>query len=121
MRCGCTANLNGRGKPYTHITPDVADILLFKRRSPRATHKLLDIWLDDATSSGIHGMRQFAIMMRRDIAAMRDAICEPWSNGQVGGQINRLKKVKRFMYGRAGLDLLRIRMLPFHRRSDHRD
>jgi transposase len=42
--------------------------------------KPLDIWLDEATSSGIDGMRQFAMTIRRDIAVMRNAICEPWSN-----------------------------------------
>ena len=36
----------------------------------------------------------------------------PWSNGQVEGQINRLKTLKRSMYGRAGVELLRARMLP---------
>ncbi len=72
----------------------------------------LDAWLHDALGSGIHGMRQFAITLRQDIAAVRNAICEPWSNGQTEGQINRLKMLKRAMYGRAGVDLLRARMLP---------
>ena len=35
----------------------------------------------------------------------------PWSNGQTEGQVNRLKMLKRQMYGRANLDLLRIRLL----------
>jgi transposase len=35
----------------------------------------------------------------------------PWSNGQVEGQINRLKQIKRTMYGRASFDLLRKRVL----------
>jgi transposase len=37
---------------------------------------------------------------------------EPWSNGQTEGQINRLKTPKRAMYGRAGVELLRARMMP---------
>jgi len=43
---------------------------------------------------------------------MRNAIAERWSNGQTEGQINRLKTLKRAMYGRAGPELLRARMLP---------
>ncbi len=47
-----------------------------------------------------------------DKAAIRAAIVEPWSNGQTDRQITKLKLVKRQMYGRANLDLLRARMLP---------
>ena len=43
---------------------------------------------------------------------MRHAIAEPWSSGQAEGQINRLKTLKRAMYGRASIELLRARMLP---------
>ena len=72
----------------------------------------LDSWMSDAASSGIHAMRQFAATLRRDLVAVRNAVSEPWSNGQTEGQINRLKTLKRAMYGRAGTDLLRARMLP---------
>jgi hypothetical protein len=71
----------------------------------------LDPWLDDALSSRIHCMREFAIKLRQDAAAVRNAITEIWSNGQVEGQINRLKTLKRAMYGRAGIALLRARMV----------
>jgi transposase len=42
---------------------------------------------------------------------MRAALSEPWSTGQVEGQITRLKYLKRQMYGRAHIDLLRLRVL----------
>ena len=42
---------------------------------------------------------------------MRAAITEPWSNRQVEGQITKLELVKRQMYGRANLDLLRAKLL----------
>ena len=54
----------------------------------------------------------FARTVQRDIDAVRNAITEPWSNGQTEGQINRLKALKRTMYGRAGPELLRARLLP---------
>jgi transposase len=56
------------------------------------------------------GLRLFGI--RKDKAAVAAAIAEPWSNGQVEGQITKLKLVKRQMYGRAKLDLLEARILP---------
>ncbi len=76
------------------------------------TAEKLDAWLEDARKSGIYGMRRFARTLRQDIEAVRNAILEPWSNGQTEGQINRLKTLKRAMYGRAGVELLRARMLP---------
>ena len=72
----------------------------------------LDGWLDDAQSSGVSSIERFARVLHRDIDAVKNAITEPWSNGQAEGQINRLKTLKRAMYGRAGVELLRARMLP---------
>jgi hypothetical protein len=80
----------------------------------------LDNWLSDAAGSGIHAMRQLAATLRQDLAAVRNAITEPWSNGQAEGQINRLKTLKRVMYGRASVELLRARMLPLPTLGDHR-
>ncbi len=58
------------------------------------------------------GMSSFAKGVAADKAAISAAIVEPWSNGQTEGQITKLKLVKRQMYGRANLDLLRARLLP---------
>jgi transposase len=72
----------------------------------------LNQWFDDAQSSGVSSMERFARLLHRDIDAVKNAITEPWSNGQADGQINRLKTLKRAMYGRAGVELLRARPLP---------
>jgi transposase len=72
----------------------------------------LDGWIADATKCGIRAMEQFAKALKRDFEAVRNAIIEPWSNGQTEGQINRLKMLKRAMYGRPGVELLRARLLP---------
>jgi transposase len=74
----------------------------------------LSVWIADAARSGIFALQRFAKTLRRDADAVRNAISEPWSSGQVEGQINRLKTMKRAMYGRAGRELLRARMLPLH-------
>jgi transposase len=55
----------------------------------------------------------------QDIDAVRNALTESWSNGQTEGQINRLKVLKRAMYGRASTELLRARMLPVPLPSEH--
>jgi transposase len=72
----------------------------------------LDIWMADAHAAGFPALQRFAQMMRRDIEAVRNAVRERWSNGQTEGQINKLKTLKRAMYGRAGIELIRARMLP---------
>ncbi|MCP4380579.1 MAG: transposase, partial [Hyphomicrobiales bacterium] len=53
----------------------------------------------------------FANGIARDMAAVRAAITEPWSNGQTEGQITKLKLVKRQMYGRGKIDLLEARLI----------
>jgi transposase len=72
----------------------------------------LDRFLHDAGRSRLPLMRQFARTLMRDVEAVRHAIAEPWSSGQAEGQINRLKTLKRAMYGRASIEILRARMLP---------
>jgi len=49
--------------------------------------------------------------IRRDYAAVRAACSLPWSNGTTEGHVNRLKFLKRQMFGRAHLDLLRVKVL----------
>lgn len=74
----------------------------------------LDVWLRDARHCGLHALRSFVRKLRQDIDAVRNAILEPRSNGQVEGQINRLKTLKQAMYGRASVELLRTRMMPLN-------
>jgi transposase len=79
-----------------------------------------DVWLNDAQQSGIYAMQRLARTIRRDVDAVRNALTEGWSNGHTEGQINRLKTLKRAMYGRASTELLRARMLPIYLPVDHR-
>ena len=71
----------------------------------------LNGWLHTSRESGISALATFAEGLGRDYAAVRAALDEPWSSGQAEGQINRLKMLKRQMYGRAGFELLRKRVL----------
>ena len=72
----------------------------------------LGVWLIYAHQSGLNAMRRFARTLRRHIDAVRNAVTESWSNGQTEGQINGLKTLTRAMYGRAGPELSRARILP---------
>jgi transposase len=74
-------------------------------------HQDFDQWIESAKASNIRELRTFAVGLLRDKGAVLAALTLPWSNGQVEGQINRLKLIKRTMYGRANFDLLRQRVL----------
>jgi ERCC4-related helicase len=73
----------------------------------------LERWVEKAETSGIEAMRRFVRKLKQDWAAVKNAIEQTWSNGPAEGHINRLKTLKRQMYGRARFELLRARMLPF--------
>jgi transposase len=70
-------------------------------------------WIRTAAQSGIGPLVRFAYGLQRDFKAVIAAVETSWSNGQTEGQINRLKAIKRQMYGRAGFHLLRVRVLPY--------
>ena len=71
----------------------------------------LDAWLVEAGGCGVPTLETFAAGLQKDGAAIRAALTMSWSNGQTEGQVNRLKLVKRQMYGHASFDLLRRRVL----------
>jgi transposase len=68
-------------------------------------------WLDVAAKRGLPEFESFAAGLCRDHEAVSAALYSEWSNGQTEGQINRLKMIKRQMFGRANFDLLRARVL----------
>jgi transposase len=70
-----------------------------------------DAWLTRAVASGVVPLQRFAAGLRADYEAVKAGLGLPWSNGPVEGHINRLKMLKRQMFGRAKLDLLSRRFL----------
>jgi transposase len=71
----------------------------------------LEPWLSACAASNVADLVTFAAGIRQDYDAVRAALATYWSNGQTEGQVNRLKFLKRQMYGRANFDLLRLRVL----------
>jgi len=87
------------------LTQDFARLV----RQRRPTQ--LEPWLRRAATSTFPPFRHFARGLRADMAAVQAAMTLPWSQGPIEGYINRLKMLKRHMYGRARLDLLARRFL----------
>ncbi len=83
----------------------------FGRMVREQARERFDAWLEEAIASGVAELAGFARGLQRDYAAVAAALALPWSNGPTEGHVNRLKVVKRQMYGRAKFDLLRKRVL----------
>src|SRR5262249_5695423 len=79
--------------------------------SPAPRWAQLEQWLAAAAGSGLPEFDAFATKARQDLWAVAAALILPYSQGQTEGQVNRLKALKRAMFGRAKFDLLRQRVL----------
>src|SRR5438093_2207169 len=96
-------------------SPEVAEAIdlaqdfatLVRQRQPTQ----LDPWLQRATTSTLEALQRFAKGLYEDYEAVRAGVTVPWSTGPVEGHINRLKMLKRQMFGRAHLDLLSRRFV----------
>jgi len=80
--------------------------MIRERRAER-----FDDWISQVMESRIPELKSFADSLKQDRSAVVAALTYAWNNGRVEGQVNRLKLVKRSMYGRAKPDLLKARML----------
>lgn len=101
------AVLRGRN-PGVHAALETAEELMGMSRQTTAA-PLAD-WVAKAKELGDRDLVNLASSLGSDAAAIQAALTEPWSNGPVEGQVNRLKCIKRSMYGRAGMKLLRARV-----------
>jgi transposase len=86
----------------------VADFMQMVRK--REGHRL-DAWLERVAASDLPELQSFATGVEKDKDAVRAGLTWPVNNGQVEGQVTKLKLIKRMMYGKAGFPLLRQRVL----------
>lgn len=83
----------------------------FRRMIKEGKAEALEPWLEETMSSEVGELKSFARSLKRDYGAVRAGLTQDWRQGQVEGQVNKLKLVKRQMFGRAKFDLLRARVL----------
>jgi transposase len=102
---------------FLHLCPSAWELrrhaLRFRAMLRWANARRLSEWMTTAEESAFPFLANYARNLRRDYRAVELAIETPWSNGPVERQINRLKAIKRQMYGRAGFELLKARVMPF--------
>jgi len=86
-------------------------ILSFRELLLGEDGSLLEGWIKKALAIGFPQLKKLVNGFKSDINAVRNAILTTWSNGQVEGQVNRLKSIKRQMYGRVDFELLRRKVV----------
>ena len=84
---------------------------LFLSMMRKRNSQQLRSWMEEASKSGISELKSFVAGIERDYDAVKEALRLPWSQGVTEGKVNKLKTIKRQMYGRAGFPLLRQRLL----------
>ncbi len=82
-----------------------------EQRSEEQARRQLEAWTERAKASGIAELKAFAVKLLQDTEAVMAAMILPYNQGQTEGRVNKLKLVKRSMYGRGKFDLLRQRVL----------
>ncbi|MEV4734615.1 ISL3 family transposase [Saccharopolyspora sp. NPDC049426] len=97
-----------RNTDLNRLTSHVEDFAIMMTRIEG--HRL-DSWISAVEKDSLTAIASFARNLRRDIDAVRNGLTLPYSSGPVEGHVNRIKMIKRQMFGRANLDLLRKRTL----------
>ncbi|WP_237757576.1 MULTISPECIES: transposase [Geobacillus] len=92
-------------RPIYQIVQEYRDII--DQRDEQRFHD----WLSDQLSDSKQPFYSYVKYLHNDLQAVKQAFLLPYSNGVLEGQINRLKVIKRIMYGRARLELLEKRVL----------
>ncbi|WP_141523308.1 MULTISPECIES: ISL3 family transposase [Bacillus] len=97
--------LHSKIESVTNLVNDFRDILRQKRNDA------LQSWIERATALDIQPLNSFINGIERDLTAVKNAIAYEYNNGLAEGKINKLKLIKRTMYGRCLFDLLRNKIL----------
>ncbi|MGV9614414.1 ISL3 family transposase [Nocardia xishanensis] len=100
--------LGKRSKDLSRLANHVEDFAVMMTRLEG--HRLEE-WITVVEKDALTAIASFARNLRRDIDAVRNGLTLPYSSGPVEGHVNRIKMIKRQMFGRANLDLLRKRVL----------
>jgi len=104
-------NLEQCLKRYPAVRPVYEVVQEYREVVDQRDYDRFLVWLRGQLSDSKQPFYSYAKRLRSDLQAVKHAFLLPYSNGVLEGQINRLKTIKRMMYGRAGLDLLEKRVL----------
>jgi transposase len=103
-----------------HVEATYQLVETFLQMLRERTAEQLDTWLAAMQASGLEAFASFVTGVLQDKDAVLAGLSLPWSNGPLEGNVNRLKLIKRSMYGRAEIDLLKFRVLHHSKKSQDR-
>jgi transposase len=104
--------------PYLETAYQLVEMFLHMVRE--RTGEQLDAWLAAVRASHLEAFESFVTGVQQDKDAVLAGLTLPWSNGPLEGNVNRLKLIKRSMYGRADVDLFKLRVLSHSKKSQDR-
>jgi transposase len=104
--------------PEIETTYQLVEAFLYMVRKRKGEQ--LDAWLAAVEASHLEAFDTFVIGVQKDKEAVFAGLTLPWSNGPLEGNVNRLKLIKRSVYGRAEFDLLKIRVLYQSKKNQER-
>ncbi len=107
-----------QASPQLEVAYQLVDEFLHMVRE--RTGEQLDSWLNKVETSQLPAFQTFVTGVHKDKDAVLAGLTLPWSTGPVEGHVNRLKLIKRSMYGRAEFDLLKLRVLHQSKKSQDR-
>jgi hypothetical protein len=112
-----TLRLVRQASPRLETAYQLVQTFLQMVRERRGEH--LDAWLKAVQASHLEAFESFVPGVQQDKDAVLAGLTLPWNNGPLEGHVNRLKLIKRSMYGRAKFDLLRLRVLHHRKKNPH--
>ena len=117
--CNCRCNCRpcseslGTGPSTSYISNHFLNRLVwrFKEILQSGEKELLHTWISEAAALELNELTSFLNGIKKDIDAVENACTLPYNNGLAEGSINKLKTIKRIMYGRNSFELLRNKLL----------
>ncbi len=94
-----------------HLDATAGHVAAFAEIMSRLRGDRLDEWIAKVEADDLPDLHSFVTGLKRDHAAVVNGLTLPYSSGAVEGNVNRIKVLKRQMYGRAKFDMLRKRVL----------
>jgi len=121
LQAGEHAQLQAIRARCPHIDALAGHLTAFaEMMTARTGSRDLEAWLAAVEAAGQPGLRSLAIGIRHDQQAVTNGLTLHWNSGTVEGTVNKIKMIKRQMYGRAGFDLLRKRVILHPALPDHK-
>ena len=98
-------------KQYTYVSKILEIVNRFREILKNKDVNKLNLWIEDSLNLGIREIKSFINGLKQDIDAVKNAISLDYNNGLAEGSVNKIKVIKRIMYGRCNFETLRNKVI----------